>query len=298
MSGPGTHTAPPRSAEGAYEAMAPVYDAFTAHYDYELWLGNFLPKLRPYQSQGRRLLDVGCGTGKSFLPMLKRGWEVTACDISPSMLALAEAKAGGAASLRVADMRELPTFGSFDLVWAIDDAVNYMLSVEELEAALTGMRRNLAPGGLVMFDLNTLASYRTFFAHTEVRESRGWRLTWRGQASPTTKPGSISEAILEAESVSRNGEHAPDAAVEPHRHRQRHFPEGQVLACLKRSGLECLEVFGHGFDAVPHQPLRELTHEKAVYIAATPGEEELRLKLETVETAVPLSLIHKNGRTT
>src|SRR3982751_6899693 len=89
----------PRSqgAEQAYEAIAPVYDDFTAHHDYELWLGNFLPKLRNHGLRGRRLLDIGCGTGKSFLPMLERGWQVTACDISPSMLELAEAKAGNAA---------------------------------------------------------------------------------------------------------------------------------------------------------------------------------------------------------
>ena len=31
-------------------------------------------------------------------------------------------------------MRELPVFGEFDLVWSLDDAVNYLLSAEELEA--------------------------------------------------------------------------------------------------------------------------------------------------------------------
>ena len=81
-------------AEQAYEAIAPVYDDFTAHHDYELWLGNLLPKLRRHGLNGHRLLDVGCGTGKSFIPMLERGWKVTACDISPSMLELARAKAG------------------------------------------------------------------------------------------------------------------------------------------------------------------------------------------------------------
>jgi len=151
-------------AEQAYEAIAPVYDDFTAHHDYELWMGNLLPKAYRHGLRGRRLLDVGCGTGKSFLPMLKRGWEVTACDISPSMLGLARAKAGDAAWLSVADMRKLPEFGEFDLVWALDDAVNYLLSGEELGEALSGMKANLAPDGLLMFDVNSLQAYRTFFA--------------------------------------------------------------------------------------------------------------------------------------
>lgn len=248
-------------AEQAYEAIAPVYDDFTAHHDYELWLGNLLPKARRLGLSGRRLLDVGCGTGKSFLPMLERGWEVTACDISPSMLALARAKVGDAAQLSVADMRELPVFGEFDLVWSLDDAVNYLLSREELGKALSGMRANLAPGGLLMFDVNTLEAYRTFFAEVQEVERGGRRLIWRGQASPDTPPGTVSEARFEVES----GEGGVD--VETHVHRQRHFPEAEVRELLEAAGLEFLDVYGHGFDAVPKQPVEELVHSKAVYFA-------------------------------
>jgi SAM-dependent methyltransferase len=251
-----------RSAEIAYEAIAPVYDDFTAHHNYELWLGELLPRLRRLGLRGNRLLDVGCGTGKSFLPMLRRGWEVTACDISPAMLALAKAKAGDAAKLSVADMRELPAFGEFDLVWALDDAVNYLLSAEELGSALSGMRANLAPGGLLMFDVNTLHAYRTFFAETQTIERDGLRLVWRGQASPDAQPGSISEARFEVEAGS-----GPKARVETHVHRQRHFPEAEVLETIRAAGLKCLDVFGHEDDSVPKQPVEELVHSKAFYIA-------------------------------
>ncbi|HXV04888.1 MAG TPA: methyltransferase domain-containing protein [Solirubrobacterales bacterium] len=255
-----------RWAEHAYEAIAPVYDDFTAHHDYELWLGNLLPELRRHglREEGR-LLDVGCGTGKSFLPMLERGWEVTGCDISASMLARAQAKAGAGARLLVADMRELPPLGEFDLVWALDDAVNYLLSGVELGEALAGMRANLAPGGLLTFDVNTLHSYRTFFAETQVVESDGLRLIWRGQAAPDVPPCSICESRFEVEAVD-SGEGAGNP-IETHLHRQRHFPEAEVLELLEGAGLVCLDVFGHGFDAVPQQPLDELEHTKAVYIA-------------------------------
>jgi SAM-dependent methyltransferase len=249
-----------RWAEQAYEAIAPVYDDFTAHHDYELWMGNLLPKARLHGLRGHRLLDVGCGTGKSFLPMLRRGWEVTACDISPSMLEHARAKAGDAVQLSVADMRKLPRFGEFDLVWALDDAVNYLLSGEEMAATLSGMRANLAPGGLVMFDVNALQAYRTFFAEEQRVERGGRRLIWRGLGSTDAAPGSISEARFEVESDGI-------AEVETHFHRQRHFPEAEVRALLELAGLECLGVYGHGFDAVPKQPVEELTHSKIVYIA-------------------------------
>ncbi len=253
----------PRWAEIAYEAIAPVYDDFTAHHDYELWLGGLLPELERHGLRGERLLDVGCGTGKSFIPMLERGWEVTACDVSPAMVELARGKVGEAAELSVADMRELPTFGEFDLVWCLDDAVNYLLSGEELEQALHGMRRNLAPDGLLMFDVNALQSYRTFFAEEVVVERDGRRLVWKGRSTPDAEPGSISEASFEV--LPPEGEDGP--RIPPQMHRQRHFPEAEVLALLRSAGLECLEVFGHGTDAVLHQPLVDDVHSKAVYIS-------------------------------
>jgi len=253
----------PRGAEIAYEAIAPVYDDFTAHHDYELWLGNLLPELERHGLRGRRLLDVACGTGKSFIPMLERGWEVTASDISAAMVEIARGKVGDAAALSVADMRDLPTFGAFDMVWSLDDAVNYLLSTEELEAALGGMRRNLAPGGLLMFDVNTLNTYRTFFGEEVVVERDGRRLVWKGRSTPDAAPGAISEASFEV--LPAAGEEGP--GIPPEMHRQRHFPEAEVLAGLESAGLECLEVFGHGEDAVLKRPLRDEVHSKAVYIA-------------------------------
>jgi SAM-dependent methyltransferase len=245
----------------AYEAIAPVYDDFTAHHNYELWLGELLPQLRRHGLRGRRLLDVGCGTGKSFLPMLERGWEVTACDISPSMVELAKGKAGEAARLTVSDMRELPVLGEFDLVWALDDAINYLLGAEELGSALSGMRANLAPGGLLMFDVNTLRTYRTFFAEEQVVERDGLRLVWRGQGSPSAPPGSISEARFEVEAGAGS-----KGSVETHFHRQRHFPEAEVLEAMAASRLKVLDVFGHEDDSVLKQPVDELVHSKVVYI--------------------------------
>ncbi|MDX6601925.1 MAG: hypothetical protein QOF13_1127 [Solirubrobacterales bacterium] len=249
-------------AQRTYEAMAPVYDDFTAHHEYDLWIADLLKLLERRGLQGRRLLDVGCGTGKSFLEMLPRHWEVTACDISPAMLELAREKVGETVQFALADMLELPEFGEFDLVWALDDAVNYLLSAEELARALAGMRANLAPTGLLLFDVNALPVYRTFFAETEVVERGDRRLVWRGLATPDVAPGSICESRLEV----LPGEGEP-VDVEALVHRQRHFPEAEVLAALKGAGLECLDVYGHGLDGVPRQPLDETTHTKAIYVA-------------------------------
>jgi SAM-dependent methyltransferase len=256
-----TGQADSRAAEEAYDAMAAVYDTFTAYNDYERWIASILPPLRRHGLRGDRLLDVGCGTGKSFLPMLARGWQVTGCDVSPGMLDQARAKAGGAADLHVADIRELPVFGAFDLVWALGDVVNYLYDHAELTSALRGMRANLASGGLVVVDANPLGCYRSFFAETYEVERDGRRMTWRGEASTDVAPGSICQARFEVEVAS--GE---DTGVETCVHRQRHFSKAEVLECLAEAGFECLDVFGFKGEPVL-EPLDELAHDKALYIA-------------------------------
>ena len=243
--------------------MAPLYDDFTAHHEYEFWTAQLLIVLEREGLQGQRLLDVGCGTGKSFLPMLPRGWRAVGCDISASMLDMAQQKVGDAVRLEVADMRELPCFGEFDLVWALDDAINYLLSVEELEATLKGMRSNLAPSGLLLFDVNELPVYAFYAEGVEV-ERDGRRFVFQGNAMDEIEPGSIYEfSCFEKQS----GEDQAGDRCNVSIHRQRHFTEAEVLAAIDRAGLTCLGVYGQSTDGIPRQPLDDTTHTKAIYVA-------------------------------
>src|ERR1700710_166527 len=104
-----------RHAELAYEAIAPVYDDFTAHHDYRLWVSTLLELGAANGLRGDTVLDVACGTGKSFIPMLEHGWKVTACDISASMVEMARAEAGAQVRIGGADMSGLPRYRNVDL---------------------------------------------------------------------------------------------------------------------------------------------------------------------------------------
>jgi SAM-dependent methyltransferase len=243
-------------ARQAYDALAPTYDEFVHRYMYERWTARLLDEALAHGLRGDRLLDVGCGTGLSLVSMVERGWRVTGCDISPAMLELARDKVGEGAELVVADMRELPVFGEFDLVWAVNNPFNYLLGIEELEATLGGMRRNLAPGGIVLFDLATMATFRSLFADEHLVETEGRSLLWQGLAAAADLgPGSVAEASYEA-----NGE--PASA---HVHRQRHFAEPEVIAAIEAAGLRCLGVFGE-LEGDLHQPLAEERHNMAVFV--------------------------------
>lgn len=252
-----------RHAEVAYESIAPVYDDFTAHHNYADWVEMLLALATTHGLAGETVLDVACGTGRSFEPLLARGWRVTGCDISAGMLAAAREKAAGRVRIEHADMRTLPVFGSFDLALCLDDALNYLHSEAELEATLRGMAANLAPGGIVVFDSNTLVNYRTFFAERVEVEARGVRMIWEGLATEEAAPGEIFEARFSVEPL------APGAgpSIKPELHRQRHHPEAEVRAAIEAAGLELLGLYGHHRDGVPHRPMSEADHTKAIYVA-------------------------------
>jgi SAM-dependent methyltransferase len=243
-----------------YDTYAPAYEDFNHGYMYERWTGRLLGTAEDAGLKGNRLLDIACGTGLSFVTLLERGWRVTGCDISPAMLEIAKEKFGDRAELFVADMRELPDIGEFDLIWAVNDPLNYLLSIEELEATLDGMRRNLAPEGIALFDINTLVTYRTFFSQEVVVDQNGRQLVWQGKLSPDeVTPGVFAEATFEE--VGAEGS--------AHVHRQRHFSQEEVEAALKQVGLECIAVYGE-LDGALSRGLDEDLHTKAVYLSRLP----------------------------
>jgi SAM-dependent methyltransferase len=196
----------------AYDALARVYDELTFDHDYDAWTLALEQLAGRHGMQGRRLLDLACGTGKSFMPFAQRGYAVTACDISTGMLERAGRKASGhGVRLLEADMRALPDLGEFDLVTCLDDAVNYLADEAELTAAFTGAARSLAPGGVFVFDVNTLGVYRSLFA-TDRSPSR------RSAASPTGRGcASPADTTSATTPTTRSGARSarPDCAATP-----------------------------------------------------------------------------------
>ena len=254
----------------AFEAAAPIYDEFTAHHDYELWMGAIEPLARRHGlRQGGKLLDVGCGTGKSFLPWLARGWDVTACDNSPAMLALAAAKVGERVRLVTADARQLPRLGSFDFVTLIDDVANYM-APDELRLAFQGIASNLAADGVLVFDLSTRHLFATFFAATEVRADSDRLLVWEGRAAPTFGDGDMAEAYLDAVTRDDTGTWIRRRAL----HRQYHHAVRAVRGYLSGAGLRLGGVYGQDYDGNFECGVDEARHTKCIVVARHRGAPE------------------------
>jgi SAM-dependent methyltransferase len=246
----------------AYDAFAPFYDAFTAASDYETWAEQVLAVATSNGAGGARLLDLACGTGKSFEPFIRRGFDVTGCDASPGMLAEAALKAPQAKLLR-RDIRELPVIGEFDLVTCFDDSLNYLCDEEELAAAFAGIARNMRAGGVAAFDLNSLLAYRTTFATDSVSEHDGAVFAWRGLGAADADPGCVAEAQIDVFFARSDG--AYERVVT--RHRQRHFERDRVLALLAGAGLDGVAVHGVRADVSLDTAADEERHLKVLYTA-------------------------------
>lgn len=243
----------------AYEAFAGVYNDFNHSNDYEMWLGRaLLPELRKHGlREGGSALDIGCGTGRAFRPLLRRGWRVHGCDLSPAMLELAAQEGGGDVVLQAADMRDLPRLGEFDLVLSLNDSVNYLLGEEDLVLALAGMRANLAKDGLLIFDVNSGSTYQEGYSEVHEVEHQGSRWVWTGR-------GEVEPSVYESEI-------AGDRLAEPIRHLERFRSEGEVLEAMRAAGIELLAALGMSEadgEIVLSSPADESRDYKLVFIGA------------------------------
>lgn len=141
-----------------YEVLAPVYES--------LGMGAFAEALTPQLIQyaqmhdwlGRRVVDLGCGTGKSVRWLANHGYNVTGVDLSPSMLRVAQANMTGSGvsfQLYEGDLRALHDLHDIDLVLTLD-TLNELGSLRDLEAAFASAARILPPEKLFIFDLRTI----------------------------------------------------------------------------------------------------------------------------------------------
>lgn len=136
--------------------------------DVRLFLDLFDPP-----SETAEILEVGAGTGRFTLPVVQRGYEVTATDVNDSMLETLRSRAERAGVGHRCRARVEDVFGlSFD-----DEAFDYayslhmiprLLSLDDQAAAIAEIGRVIRPGGRFLFNYrNSRSPYRRFFeGHT------------------------------------------------------------------------------------------------------------------------------------
>jgi SAM-dependent methyltransferase len=122
---------------------------------------------RVFELQGahpRSLVDVACGSGEFALAMAQRGLQVTGVDQSPEMLAMARRTAQEkniAITLLEQDMRRLELAAPVDAATCLYDSLNYLITDADFRQALGAIAGAVRPGGLFLFDMNTIQGLAT-----------------------------------------------------------------------------------------------------------------------------------------
>lgn len=110
--------------------------------------------LRPY---GRRVLEMGCGTGRVAIPLAKAGYEVTGIETEPDMLALLEKKDYPRDHLRIVrgDARTFCMEERFDAILLSCNFLNHFVDAQDALAVLQRCGEHLAVQGVVVVDCST-----------------------------------------------------------------------------------------------------------------------------------------------
>lgn len=139
-------------------------------------------------SEGRRVLEVACGTGQGLGILASRAASVSACDLDPDNVAQARRTHGDRFSVSVSDASSLPVLpGQVDAV-VLFEAIYYLA---DARAFLGECRRVLSPSGIVLlsttnpdlFDFSPSPLSRRYYGAAELSElfeSSGFRVTLFG----------------------------------------------------------------------------------------------------------------------
>ena len=184
----------------AYTDFAGVYDTFMDNTPYQEWADFLTELIETYgiskrnrngdnsgiseredgkseilSSERNLVLDLGCGTGTLTELLYRKGYDMIGVDNSEDMLNIAFAKgekSGSEILYLCQDMRELDLYSTVGTVVCVCDSINYLLENDEVEDTFALINNYLYPGGLFIFDFNTVYKYEQVIGDTTIAENR------------------------------------------------------------------------------------------------------------------------------
>jgi SAM-dependent methyltransferase len=102
-------------------------------------------------AEAATLLDVGCGTGRHIEAFAADGFDCVGVDVSRAMLSQASVRCPETNFIE-ADIRTMDVGRTFDAVVCLNGTIGYMLTAEDLRAAVSRLRAHLADDGVVVVE--------------------------------------------------------------------------------------------------------------------------------------------------
>ena len=226
-----------------YKAVSRVYDRLNAGIDYSAWadmIENIFDKYADVRPE--IVLDLACGTGNMTFELSHRGYDMIGADISADMLSRAMRRQRGENILwLMQDMRSFELYGSVGAVVCCLDAVNCMLTREDLLKCFKTVHNYLDPGGVFVFDVNSPYKFENIFAdNAYILEDDGVFCGWQNEYD---KRRGVCTFYLSVFEKKGDGSYRRSDEVQ----KEKKYSVRQLGSALKESGLSLEGVFG-GYD--------------------------------------------------
>jgi ubiquinone/menaquinone biosynthesis C-methylase UbiE len=114
---------------------------------------------------GKRLLDVACGTGQ-HIQYLSEHFDVEGLDLVPELLEIAKEKYPEV-QFHQGNMMDFDLKKQFDVLTCLFSAIGYAKTLDNLHRTIASMARHLVPGGLLLIEpWFTPDAWKTGTVHT------------------------------------------------------------------------------------------------------------------------------------
>ena len=224
-----------------YAALAEFYDRLMGETDYESRASYLLQVMEHHGlSQPEMLLDLACGSGNLTVILSEMGIDMIGVDGSGDMLAKAQMKPQTFENPILylqQDMRELDLYGTVNGAVCGLDGLNHLLSTADIKKVLQRLRLFIEPGGLFVFDANTVYKHREVLANNAfVFEEEDFMCVWQNRLLPRT-----CEVDMQLDFFVDNGEGYDRYTDEV---RERAYSVSTWKRMLQECGFDLLAVYG------------------------------------------------------
>ena len=217
-------------------------------------------------SERNLVVDLGCGTGTLTQMLYQKGYDMIGVDNSGEMLSVAmekHEKSGDEILYLQQDMRELELYSTVGTVVSVCDSVNYILEEDELLDIFKLVNNYLYPGGIFIFDYNTVYKYEQVIGDTTIAENReDCSFIWENYYHPEEEINEYDLTVFVQEEGDRFRRFTET-------HYQRGYTAEQMTALVEEAGMKVLLIKDSDTDG----PVTEKS-QRIYLVAKEQGKEE------------------------
>jgi len=217
-----------------YTELATAYDLILEHVDYKAWYDYICSVMCRNVNNPRKILELGCGTGKFGPKFSADDFTVYGIDVSFEMLRIAKTRAFRNFHIFCSDMRNFALSEKMDFIFCVHDAMNYLLEKKDIRNVLRSVREVMHNDSVFMFDLTTEYNIKNNFENqiTEYK-SMGRIIEWSNTYDKKNK------IVLSTLNFSRD-----DGTSVSEHHVQKIYSVKEITKLIISEGMDIIGVYG------------------------------------------------------